>query len=516
MIQDPNFEKEPTPLRYNEKSSPIEGEGEEGGTTEHSFEFDENHEVTIKQELHPTTWDENYSEVSIILKNKDGSEFNFNSLLPENVSIVMDSLKHNQNREEGVTMSDDYGFYYFYEHPTRSYSSQRAHYSRNDASHPSYVYMERIKEPRDLLILLHEIGHSHDVPLSEALKGKEIDRRDVANEETGEEGVIMKFRKIDLLKETLRRERFAWTRALRSIRYLKTKSNINLLSSFTDYEDFLKWQRGPLSTYEQKAIEDAILIHKFDEDNDLELADLIQELKLTPETRENIDQIILDKQIELDLRGLNEYFTSVIDELHVFSDPTIKNYSKKKLLGLMDYIATVNKDGWSQQQAESLLYQLELVRADIIGPLSEYDPKSEVFTEELSYGKKIKKDYEQYNNAQRSLEQISGVTADQMNTRRTLQKGFSSLEFYGMIIKDNKSMDETLIDELKEERRTNLLYFLDIITREFEGLDQKTQHYIYRRLNENRVSEIVQQESDLDLTELFEQVNQLVLNNEKK
>lgn len=103
---------------------------------------------------------------------------------------------------------------------------------------------ENLKDPRELFLLLHEIGHVRDTEKQKLKNPLYVGPHFQGSHDTPPDVVYGSI---------LQTERNAWAEAIRLARQIKKDYSINLFASFEDVDDFMGWYRvAGLRSYEEE------------------------------------------------------------------------------------------------------------------------------------------------------------------------------------------------------------------------------------------------------------------------
>lgn len=178
----------------------------------------------------------------IVLKKNNKIIFDFSELLAKNTEFITPSFfkRRNDLADKEGTSYDDLSW--------EGYEAELAEIepaSWEASPCGKYISIGDWRDPKELLTLLHEIGHTHQNPkereeIREALK--DINR---ASGGGFDKNFIKSFieKERDLMKEESERERNAWAYALRQFRRVQNKTGVDLKSLFpavNDLESFIE------------------------------------------------------------------------------------------------------------------------------------------------------------------------------------------------------------------------------------------------------------------------------------
>lgn len=129
------------------------------------------------------------------------------------------------------------------------------------------------KDSRDILLFLHEIGHTHQKNLTKKLIEIRYKSGNLANNilsikealsyESDNQELLHQLEKLEKEQQNLLQdkieteakvERGAWAWALKTIRQIRDKQNINLLSGFKNFDEIEQYLHYALGTYEREAL----------------------------------------------------------------------------------------------------------------------------------------------------------------------------------------------------------------------------------------------------------------------
>ncbi len=135
---------------------------------------------------------------------------------------------------------------------------EKTYFNANISSFVVTVSLEELKNPRNVFLLLHELGHLRAAPHWK--KWAEDNPEDaeslVRYRRYGGEGVLDDAEEIRGAKTELREERDAWSEAIHIARSIRERYGVNLFELFPEKGEFMGWMRvESLRTYEAEVEE---------------------------------------------------------------------------------------------------------------------------------------------------------------------------------------------------------------------------------------------------------------------